>query len=167
MKRTLIISLLVAAMGMIAFVSCEKEEETGNTVVIDSQTTDSTLINTQTTDTANPQSVIHNTELSYTGCHSNQKKGYYDPIISTIYENGILQLIVDNFYVNCGMDSITAASEISEQTINININDWGFSADCVCPIDVNYSIDNIKSGNYELIVNRRGLVIYQEEITCE
>ena len=164
MKKALIISLLVAAMGMIAFMGCEKPEQVENptTTTIASQTTETPATNPQGETTP----VTHNTTLSYSGCHSGQRDGY-DPIVSTNYENGILQLIVDNFYVNCGMDSITAASEISEQTINININDWGFSANCVCPIDVNYSIDNIKSGNYELIVNRGGLVIYQEEITCE
>lgn len=168
MKKRLIISLLVAAMGMIAFVSCEKEEETGNTVVIDSQTTDSTLINTQTTDTANPQSVIHNTELSYTGCHSNQKKGYYDPIISTSYENNTLLLTIENLRVDCGLDSLSVVSEIEAQTIKVNIRQiCEIQADCTCPIDVNYSIDNIKPGIYELIIFKSSLTIYQEEITCE
>ncbi|MBQ2541892.1 MAG: hypothetical protein II554_00960, partial [Bacteroidales bacterium] len=73
MKRTLIISLLVAAMGVIAFMGCEKPEEIENPVVSKPQTTDSTVINPQTVDTANTQSVIHNTELSYTDCQHNQR----------------------------------------------------------------------------------------------
>ena len=60
------------------------------------------------------------------------------------------------------MDSI-----FSELTIDLNLKDSSYAANCVCPVDVNYSIDNIKVGTYELIVRQISLVIYQEKITCE
>lgn len=159
MKRSIFISLLVAAMGMIAFVSCEKED------TIENPTTTSAA---QTT--GNPSQtaqVTHNTTLSYSGCHSNQRDGYYDPIVSTNYENGILSLTIENFRVNCAMDSIFSELTVDNQTIDLNLKENSYAANCVCPVDVNYSIDNIKAGTYELIVRHADIIKYQEEITCE
>lgn len=160
MKRTLIISLLVAAMGMIAFVGCEKEDTTGRPTV--------TAVASQTTDNpSQSEPVTHNTTLSYTGCHSSQRDSYYGEV-STNYENGVLLLNIENFNVNCGIDSLSVVSEIDSQTINVNINEiCELQTNCFCPIDVNYSIDNIKPGNYELIIITAGLIFYQEEIICE
>ena len=154
MKRALIISLLVAAMGMIAFVGCEKEDTTGHPTV--------TAVASQITD--NP--TTHNTTLSYTGCHSGQRDGY-EPIVSTNYENGILSLTIENFRVNCAMDSIFSELTVDNQTIDLNLKENSYAANCVCPVDVNYSIDNIKAGTYELIVRHADIIKYQEEITCE
>lgn len=165
MKRTLIISLLVAAMGMIAFVSCEKEDTTGNptNTIVASQTTETPATNPQGETTP----VTHNTTLSYSGCHSGQRDSYYGEV-STNYENGVLLLNIEGFNVNCGIDSLSVVSEIDTQTINVNISEiCENQTNCFCPIDVNYSIDNIKVGSYELIIIKHGLVFYQEEITCE
>lgn len=151
MKRALIILLLVAAMGVIAFVGCEKEDTMEIPVVTKPQTTP----------------VTHNTTLSYTGCHSSQRDGMYDPIVSTNYENGILSLTIENFRVNCAMDSIFSELTVDNQTIDLNLKENSYAANCVCPVDVNYSIDNIKAGTYELIVRHADIIKYQEEITCE
>ena len=166
MKRTLIISLLVAAMGMIAFVSCEKEDTTGNptNTIVASQTTETTATNPQGETTP----VTHNTTLSYTQCKSHGQKDIPEETISTNYENGNLQIMVENMCISCGVFTVIAESEIDEQTI---IVDFGLiyesPANCICLIDADYSIDNIKPGNYELIIRESSLVVYQEEITCE
>ncbi len=154
MKRTLIISLLVAAMDVIAFVGCEKEDtiEKPTITAVDSLS--------QTTP------VTHNTTLSYSGCHSGQRDGY-DPIVSTNYENGILSLTIENFRVNCAMDSIFSELTVDNQTIDLNLKENSYAANCVCPVDVNYSIDNIRAGTYELIIRHADIIKYQEEITCE
>ena len=165
MKRTIIISLLVAAMGVIAFVSCEKEDTTGNptNTIVASQTTETPATNPQGETTP----ITHNTELSYTGCHSGQRDGY-DPIVSTNYENGILLLTIEGFRVNCAMDSVFSELEVDNQTISLSICETNpYSANCTCPIDVNYSIDNLKAGIYELIVKHYDWIVYQEEVTCE
>ena len=161
MKRALIISLLVAAMGMIAFVSCEKEDTTGHPTV--------TAVASQTTDNpSQSEPVTHNTTLSYTQCKSHGQKDIPEETISTNYENGNLQIMVENMCISCGVFTVIAESEIDEQTI---IVDFGLiyesQANCICFIDADYSIDNIKPGKYELIIRDRSIVIYQEEITCE
>ena len=166
MKRTLIISLLVVAMGMITFVSCEKEDTTGNptNTIVASQTTDTPATNPQGETTP----VTHNTTLSYTQCKSHGQKDIPEETISTNYENGNLQIMVENMCISCGVFTVIAESEIDEQTI---IVDFGLiyesQANCICLIDADYSIDNIKPGNYELIIRESSLVVYQEEITCE
>jgi len=166
MKRTIIISLLVAAMGMIAFVSCEKEDTTGNptATAVASQTMENPATNPQGETTP----VTHNTELSYTQCKTHGQKSIAGETISTNYENGILQIMVEDMCISCGVYTVVAESEIDAQTITV---DFGLiyesQANCICSIDVDYSIDNIKPGNYELIIRQNSLVIYQEEITCE
>ncbi|MBR5982799.1 MAG: hypothetical protein IK025_03625 [Bacteroidales bacterium] len=155
MKNSILISLLVAAMGVMAFVGCEKPEPIEEPQIV--------VINPQDT-----TPVTHNTTLSYTGCHSNQSKGDYDPIISISYENNTLLLTIENLRVNCADDNVISADwEFDNQTIKVNLHESSYSANCICPIDVNYSIDNINTGIYELIITKNSLTIYQEEITCE
>jgi len=164
MKRTLIISFLVAAMGVIAFVSCEKEGIIENSTItaVASQITETTATNPQ----GGTMPVTHNTELSYSGCHSGQRDGY-EPIVSINYGNGILLLTIENFRVNCAMDSIFSELTVDNQTIDLNLKENSYAANCICPVDVNYSINNIKEGTYELIVRHADIIEYQEEITCE
>ncbi len=164
MKKRLIISLLVAAMGVIAFMGCEKPEQVENptTTTIASQTTETTATNPQGETTP----VTHNTTLSYSGCHQNKRNGVYEEILSN-YDNGILELMIDNLCISCGVYNVLAESEIDDQTINVDLRViYESQADCVCHIDIDYSIDNIKPGNYELIINYNNLLLYQEEITC-
>ena len=155
MKKRLIISLLVAAMGVIAFVGCEKED------TIEKPTITAVDSHSQTTP------VTHNTTLSYSGCHSGQRDGY-EPIVSTNYGNGILLLNVEGFRVNCAMDSVFSELEVDNHTINLSICETNpYTANCTCPIDVDYSIDKIEVGTYELIIKHYDYIVYQEEITCE
>ena len=156
MKRKLLISLLIVAMGVIAFVGCEKPDSDEIHVVTANVSQEVTT------------PVTHNTTLSYTGCHSSQSKGYYDPIVSTEYENGILLLNIDNFRVNCAMDSVFSELEVDNQTINLSICETNpYGANCTCPIDVDLSIDKIEAGTYELIIKNYDYIVYQEEIICE
>ena len=160
MKRTLIISLLVAAMGMIAFMGCEKPEQVENPTT--------TTVASQTTDSPSQSPVTHNTELSYTQCKTHGQKSIAGETISTNYENGILQITVEDMCISCGVYTVIAESEIDTQTITVDLGViYEAQANCICSIDVDYSIDNIKPGNYELIIRQSSLVIYQEEITCE
>ena len=166
MKKRLIISLLVAAMGVIAFVSCEKEDTIGNptATAIASQTTENPATNPQGETTP----VTHNTTLSYTQCKSHGQKDIPEETISTNYENGNLQIMVENMCISCGVFTVIAESEIDEQTIIVDfVLIYESQANCICLIDADYSIDNIKPGNYELIIRESSLVVYQEEITCE
>ena len=164
MRKVVLISLLVAAMGVIAFVGCEKEQiENPTATATASQTTENPSTNLQGGTTP----ITHNTTLSYTGCHSGQRDGY-EPVVSTNYENGILMLNVEGFRVNCAMDSVFSELEVDNQTINLSLTENSEAANCTCPIDVNYSIDNIKAGTYELIIKHgSSWIVYQEEITCE
>lgn len=151
MKKNILISLLVVVM---AFVGCEKPEPIEVSQIIVNQ------------EDITP--VIHNTNLSYTDCHSHQSKGYYDPIILPNYDNGVLQITIENYCISCGVYTVIAESEIDAQTITVNFGEiYESQANCICSIDVDYSIDNIKPGTYELIIKHGGLVKYQEEITCE
>ncbi|MBO7572164.1 MAG: hypothetical protein J6T48_08430 [Bacteroidales bacterium] len=154
MKKNILISLLVVAMGVMAFVGCEKPEPIEVPQIVVNQ------------EDITP--VTHNTNLSYTDCHSHQSKGYYDPIIIPNYDNGVLQITIENYCISCGVYTVIAESELDAQTITVDFGEiYESQANCICSIDVNYSIDNIKPGTYELIIKHGGLVKYQEEITCE
>ena len=153
------LALLIGIFGVIAFVSCEKEDTIENPTA---------TVASQTTDSPSQSPVTHNTELSYTQCKTHGQKSIAGETISTNYENGILQIMVEDMCISCGVYTVVAESEIDTQTITV---DFGLiyesQANCICSIDVDYSIDNIKPGNYELIIRQSGLDIYQEEITCE
>lgn len=155
------LALLIGIFGVIAFVSCEKEDLTGNTTA--------TAVASQTTDNPSQSSpVIHNTELSYTQCKTHGQKSLAGETISTNYENGILQITVENMCISCGVFTVIAESEIDAQTITVKFGViYESQANCICSIDVDYSIDNIKPGKYELIIIKSDLIKYQEEITCE
>ena len=103
MKKNILISLLVVVM---AFVGCEKPEPIEVSQIIVNQ------------EDITP--VIHNTNLSYTDCHSHQSKGYYDPIILPNYDNGVLQITIENYCISCGVYTVIAESEIDAQTITVN-----------------------------------------------
>ena len=164
MKRTFLISLLVVATGVMAFIGCEKEKIESPTITVTaSQTTENPSANPQ----GEPTAVTHNTTLSYTGCHSGQRDGYETTVV-TNYENGVLMLTIEDFRVNCAMDSVFSELEVDNQTINLSLRENSDAANCTCPIDVNYSIDNINPGTYELIIRHgSSWIVYQEEITCE
>ena len=164
MKRTFLISLLVVATGVMVFIGCDKENvENPTTIVTASQTTENPSTNPQEGTTP----ITHNTTLSYTGCHSGQRDGY-EPVVSTNYENRILMLNVEGFRVNCAMDSVFSELEVDNQTINLSICETNpYDANCTCPIDVDYSVDKIEVGTYELIIKHYDYIVYQEEITCE
>ena len=165
MKTRILISLLVAAMSVMAFIGCEKENiENPTATATASQTTENPSTNPQGETTP----ITHNTELSHTDCHSHQSKGYYDPIILPNYDNGVLQITIENYCISCGVYTVIAESELDAQTITVDFGEiYESQANCICSIDVDYSIDNIKPGTYELIIKHGGLVKYQEEITCE
>ena len=142
-------------MGVMALVGCEKPEPMGNTqTTVDSQ--------------SDTNFASHNTGVSYSQCKSQGQRDVGEETISTNYENGILRLMVENLCVNCGFDSISAVSVHDAQTISVKfIEICEHQANCICPIDVNCTIDNIKAGTYELIISKDDSVIYQEEIICE
>ena len=160
------LALLIGIFGVIAFVSCEKEDTTGNptNTIVASQTTETPATNPQGETTP----VTHNTTLSYTQCKTHGQKSLAGETISTNYENGILQITVEDLCISCGVYTVVAESEIDAQTITVDFDViYESQANCICSIDVDYSIDNIKPGHYELIIRQSSLVIYQEEITCE
>lgn len=165
MKKNILLSLLIGMMGMMAFVGCEKPEQGENptTTTVTSQTTEDPVTNPQGETTP----VTHNTTLSYTQCKTHGQKSLAGETISTNYENGILQITVEDLCISCGVYTVVAESEIDAQTITVDFDViYESQANCICLIDADYSIDNIKPGNYELIIRCDGLVIYQEEITC-
>ena len=66
------------------------------------------------------------------------------------------------------MDSVFSELETDNQTISLSICETNpYGANCTCPIDIDYSIDKIKPGKYELIIKNYDYIVYQEEITCE
>ena len=109
----------------------------------------------------------HNTRVNYSECLSNQRDD--SSIASSVrYENGTLYFTHENIEFNCALGNISVVPEINEHTITVIISEiiYGEAANCLCPRNVNYTIDNIKQGTYTIIVKLHGQVIYQGEISC-
>ena len=143
MKRLTIKSLLFVAISLIAFVGCKKDQEPEETPV------------------------THNTIVNYSECKAH--KSFNDIVTSVRYENGTLYFTHTDVEFNCAIINVSVVPEITEQTINITMNEvcGELVADCLCPIDVNYSIDNIKQGTYTIVVKVADYTIYQAEMDCQ
>ena len=146
--KTKTLSLLVSVlMAMIAFVGCEKEHEPEQ----------------------EPEEIAesHNTIVTYSECKAH--KGFNDIVTSVRYENGTLYFTHTDVEFNCAINDVSVVPEVNGQTINIAMNEvcGELVADCLCPIDVNYSIDNIKAGTYTIVVKVADYTIYQAEMDCQ
>jgi len=142
MKRLNIKSLLFVAMSLVAFAGCEKEHE------------------------PEEPAESHHTVVTYSECKA--QKGFNDITTSVRYENGTLYFSHTDIEFNCAINDVSVVPEINGQAINVTINEvlGELVADCNCPRDVNYTIDNIKEGTYTIVVKVHGQVIYQGEISC-
>ena len=157
MNTKILKSLLVATIGVLAFAGCEEPEplvpnEYQNHVGRDPQGGTSTE--------------THNTTVNYSECKSQQRDG--ESIVSSVrYENGTLFFTHENVEFNCGIDDISVEPVIDGQTIRVTISEiCEMPADCICPRDVNYTIDNINEGHYNVVVKNGDIIIYQSEIDC-
>ncbi|MBO7134575.1 MAG: hypothetical protein J6W06_10520 [Bacteroidales bacterium] len=142
MERLNIKSLLFVAMSLVAFAGCEKEQE------------------------PEEPAESHHTVVTYSDCKA--QKGFNDITTSVRYENGILYFSHTNVEFNCAVNDVSVVPEINGQTINVTINEvlGELVADCNCPRDVNYTIDNIAEGHYNIVVSVRNDTIYQTEMDC-
>jgi|GEM_PF-2580589 len=155
MNRNLFISLLVATIGAIAFAACEEPDSRLPYYENDYTGRDPLGLYAET----------YNTTVNFTECKS-KKDG--DSLVSSVsYEYDTLFFSHENLHVNCAFDSISVEPEINGGTINVTITEYGEpEANCICPIDVNYTIDNIKEGHYNIVVTMANDTIYQTEIDC-
>ena len=149
--------LLVAMIVVFAFVGCEEPE---TIVPYEPQN------HTERDPQAGSTTETHNTMVNFSECKSQQRDG--DSIVSSVrYENGTLFFTHENVEFNCGIDDISVVPEIEGQTIMVTISEiCEMPADCICPRDVNYSIDNINEGHYNVVVKNGDIIIYQSEIDC-
>ncbi|GHT03420.1 hypothetical protein AGMMS49525_08460 [Bacteroidia bacterium] len=56
---------------------------------------------------------------------------------------------------NCAMDSCAVKMEPTTEGVVIDVLDYGNSANCICPVIVNYDITSLKEGNTYLFTFRR------------
>ena len=81
------------------------------------------------------------------------------------YIGGVLH-ITHELMLNCASSAVAIEASISGNVITINYTvDDNISADCLCPKTLNYSIQNLPSGNYTLIILLDGYGLLQQNIT--
>ena len=63
------------------------------------------------------------------------------------------------YYVNCAMGKISVKCEENNQTLNIRVaEDLGeLAADCMCPVNISFTIHNVTGSHYQLVLNGRSL----------
>ena len=144
MKTKTLTLLIFVAIATIAFIGCKKDQEPEETPII-----------------------THNTIVNYSECKAH--KSFNDIATSVRYENGTLYFTHTDVEFNCAIEGVSVVPEINEHTITVTISEvlGEDVADCNCPIDINYSIDNIKEGTYTIIVKVADYTIYQAEIDCQ
>lgn len=157
MNTKTLISLLIVAMSIMSFTGCEEPEP------IDPHEGENQTGRVPYGETP----AAHNTSVNYSECKTNQRDD--SSIASSVrYENGILYFTHENIEFNCAINGVSVVPEINGQAINVKINEvlGDLVADCNCPRDVNYTIDNIAEGHYNIVVAVRNDTIYQTEIDC-
>ena len=157
MRSKSLLSILVVATVLVAFASCEEPEPI---VPHEGQ-------NQTGRDPSGETPASHNTVVTYSECKTNQRD--VNSIESSVrYENGILYFTHENIEFNCAVNDVSVVPEINGQAINVKISEvlGELVADCNCPRDVNYTIDNIAEGHYNIVVSVRNDTIYQTEMDC-
>jgi hypothetical protein len=68
--------------------------------------------------------------------------------------------------INCACENIEVKMTAENNTVVINVHDYGISANCFCPGAVTYDVGNLQENTtYTFVFQRKGEVLHTENIT--
>ena len=105
------------------------------------------------------QANLHVCDVVFSGCLGNNTRN--DTVVFQ-YENGQLS-VRHNLRLNCAASNVIIYPTINNNIIDITyLVDDNISANCICPTELSYSINNFPSGTYIVIIRVGNTVIYQQ-----
>jgi len=105
------------------------------------------------------QSDLNMSASYFSGCLG---KSTRSDSVTFLYENGLLD-VHHNLTLNCAASSVIVHPVIYNNTIDINyLVDDNISANCICPTELDYTIRNLPSGSYNVIIRVGNAIRYQQ-----
>ncbi|MCR4877760.1 MAG: hypothetical protein K5901_00415 [Bacteroidales bacterium] len=96
-------------------------------------------------------------------CNGNEKSNTDDLVYQ--FKDGLLH-ITHELLLNCASSAVVVDASVSGNVITIHYTvDDNISADCLCSKTLDYSIQNLTSGTYSLIIIIDGYELLQQSIT--
>ncbi len=95
----------------------------------------------------------------FSGCLG---KGTRSDSVIFLYENGLLD-VHHNLTLNCAASNVIVHPVIYNNTIDITyLVDDNISANCICSTELDYMIQDLPSGTYNVIIRLDNQIIYQQ-----
>ena len=108
------------------------------------------------------QPAIHVSDVNFSGCLG---KSTRSDTVSFQYENDQLN-VLHHLTLNCAAANVLIRPVISNNTLDITyLVDDNISANCVCPTQLEYTIDGLPSGTYNIIIRLGNTILYQQEVS--
>ena len=102
------------------------------------------------------------TNVVFSECLNNSSK---DDGVEFCYESGKLN-VRHYITLNCAASNVDVTSSIEGSNIRIAyFVDDNISANCICPRELTYTIEDVPAGTYNIAISLDGSIIYQQNHT--
>ena len=129
------------------------DQRTGNEVIFSEGTIVEKMLNNQSN---------YAKDVTFSPCK--EKIATADSVFIT-YKDKLLYIKHKDIYLNCGFEKIDVTTSINGNTILVNIEERPTNANCLCPVDVSYSIGELERGKYILTIkHHNSKQIYSQTI---
>ena len=148
-KTTASVLFLTALLLLCTVLSCKKEDDnTDVTTDIPTDTTGATMAVTN---------------VLFSECLNNSSK---EDGVEFLYVDGMLN-VRHYITLNCAASNVEVTSSIEGSNIRIvYLVDDNISADCICPRELTYTIEDVPAGTYNVVISLDGYyIIYQQNHT--
>ena len=132
------LKLILLLLPLLVLVACEKEKHT-QIELKDLQITD----------------------IKVSECKSHAQKENSEEFILE-YIDGCLHILHKNVLASCGATYADISFTVENNTIVITEKPEDTYANCVCNIDISYTIGFMPNGEYTLIIKLRGEIVYNQ-----
>ena len=106
-------------------------------------------------------------ETNFSGCHGKTVRSdtveFQSDTVEFHYEDNLLRA-QHHLLLNCAASSVVVAASLDGNTLTIDyFIDDNFSANCVCPTQLDYTINNLPSGTYNVIIRLDGSTVIHHQ----
>ena len=100
--------------------------------------------------------------MLFSECLNNSSK---EDGVEFLYEDGTLN-VLHYITLNCAASNVDVTSSIEGSNIRIAyLVDDNISANCICPRELIYTIEDVPAGTYNIAISLDGTIIYQQNHT--
>jgi hypothetical protein len=142
-QRGTVVTLCIVLIGFFMATGCEEP-----TALHSSQSDNNALY---------PYSQI--SQMQTSGCKSSQ---WDSSNISITYVDSFLYVNHSNALLNCNYDTVNVVMSIENNIITLQEKETPNNANCLCPVDINYTVGPVSSGAYQVFILFHADTIYNQ-----